>query len=122
MLRASAGFTGTEDDDEGRGRLADVFGGDADAAQVTELLAPLAGLGGTSAAIEEIQWAVRRYLEALAGSVPVIWVVDDIQWAEPAFLSVVEDLVDWTAMRLWSCCAWPARSSSMTTPPGVGGS
>jgi class 3 adenylate cyclase len=96
MLRASAGFSGTEDDDQGRGRLADVFGGDADAAQVTELLAPLAGLGGTSAAIEEIQWAVRRYLEVLAGSEPVIWVVDDIQWAESAFLSVVEDLVDWT--------------------------
>src|SRR3984957_3602227 len=96
MLRASAGFSGTEDDDEGRGRLADVFGGDADAPQVTELLAPLAGLGGASAAIEEIQWAVRRYLEVLAGSEPVIWVVDDIQWAEPAFLSVVEDLVDWT--------------------------
>ena len=122
MLRASAGFSGTEDDDEGRGRLADVFGGDADAAQATGLLAPLAGLGGTSAAIEEIQWAVRRYLEVLAGSEPVIWVVDDIQWAEPVFLSVVEDLVDWTRDAALFVLCLARQSSSMTIPPGAGAS
>ena len=96
MLRASAGFRGTEDDDEGRSRLAEVFGDDADAGQVTELLAPLAGLGGTPAAIEEVQWAVRRYLEALVRSSPVVWVVEDLHWTEPAFLAIVEDVVDWT--------------------------
>jgi class 3 adenylate cyclase/DNA-binding transcriptional ArsR family regulator len=96
MLRASAGLSGTVGDDEGRAALARVFGDDADAPQVTELLAPLAGLGGTSAAIEEIQWAVRRYLKALAASDPVIWVIDDLHWAEPAFLAIVEDVVDWT--------------------------
>ncbi len=95
MLRASAGFSGTEGEDEGRRRLAGVFGDDTRTAQITELLAPLAGLGGTPAAIEEIQWAVRRYLEALAGSDSVIWVVDDLHWAEPAFLAVLEDVVDW---------------------------
>ncbi|HEY5024040.1 MAG TPA: adenylate/guanylate cyclase domain-containing protein [Acidimicrobiales bacterium] len=96
MLRASAGLTGTEDDDEGRKRMAAVFGNDADAAQVTELLAPFAGLGGTSGSIEEIQWAVRRYLEALAASNPVIWVIDDLHWAEATFLAIVEDVVDWS--------------------------
>jgi class 3 adenylate cyclase len=96
MLRASAGLGGTEDDDEGRERMAAVFADDFDATQVTELLAPFAGLGGTPGAIEEIQWAVRHYLEALAASDPVIWVIDDLHWAEPTFLAIVEDVVDWT--------------------------
>ena len=109
MLRASAGFSGTEDDHEGRRLLAGVFEDDTSAAQITELLAPLAGLGGTSAAIEEIQWAVRRYLEALAGSDPVIWVVDDLHWAEPALLAILEDVVDWTrdASLIVLCLARP---------------
>ena len=96
MLRASVGLTGTEDDYEGRARLAEAYGDATDAAQVTWLLSPLAGLGGAPATIEEVQWAVRRFLEAMARSGPVIWVVEDLQWAEPAFLAIVEDVVDWT--------------------------
>jgi class 3 adenylate cyclase len=96
MLRASAGLTGAEDDHEGRARMSAAYGDAPDAAQVTWLLSPLAGLGGAPAAIEEVQWAVRRFLEALARSGPVVWVVEDLQWAEPAFLAIVEDVVDWT--------------------------
>ncbi len=95
MLRASAGLVGTETDEQGRARLAAVYGDGADAKQVIELLAPLAGLGGAPAAIEQVQWALRGFLEALARSGPVIWVVEDLHWAEPAFLSMVEDVVDW---------------------------
>jgi class 3 adenylate cyclase len=95
MLRASAGLTGGEDA-EGRARLAETYGDNPDAKQVTELLAPLAGLGGTPAAIEEVQWAIRRFVEALARSGPVIWVVEDLHWAEPALLAIVDDVVDWT--------------------------
>ena len=43
-----------------------------------------------------MQWAVRRFLEALARSGPVIWVVEDLQWAEPSFMAIIEDVVDWT--------------------------
>lgn len=96
MLRAAVGLSGGEDGAEGRTRLLETYGDNADARQVVELLAPLAGLGGTPAAIEEVQWAVRRFIEALARSGPVIWVVEDIHWAEPAMLTIVEDLVDWT--------------------------
>ncbi|MGA3218074.1 MAG: tetratricopeptide repeat protein, partial [Acidimicrobiales bacterium] len=95
MLRASARLVGTETDEEGRARLVEVYGDGADAKQVIELLAPLAGLGGTPAAIEQVQWALRGFLEALARAGPVIWVVEDLHWAEPAFLSLIEDVVDW---------------------------
>jgi class 3 adenylate cyclase len=96
MLRSSAGLTGGEDDVTGRARLIEAYGDRPDTEQVTQLLAPLAGLGGTPAPLEEVQWAVRRWIEAMARGGPVVWVVDDIHWAEPAMLAIIEDVVDWT--------------------------
>ena len=40
----------------------------------------------------EIPWAVRRVLETLAESRPVVLVLDDVQWAEPALNGLVEHL------------------------------
>jgi predicted ATPase len=42
----------------------------------------------------ELVWGVRRYLEALASSAPLIVVVDDIQWAEQPILSAIDQLVE----------------------------
>ncbi|GAC1665132.1 MAG: AAA family ATPase [Candidatus Dormibacteraceae bacterium] len=42
----------------------------------------------------EVAWAVRRYLEALARSAPLILVVDDIQWAEPPVLATIDQVVE----------------------------
>jgi tetratricopeptide (TPR) repeat protein len=48
----------------------------------------LSGEGMSS--IDEIAWAVRKLLEAVASERPLIIVFDDIQWGEEAFLDLVE--------------------------------
>ena len=51
-------------------------------------------IGATSsvATTAEIQWSVRRLLETVALSDPLILVLDDLHWAEPAFLDLVDYL------------------------------
>ncbi|GAC1504522.1 MAG: AAA family ATPase [Candidatus Dormibacteraceae bacterium] len=42
----------------------------------------------------ELVWGMRRYLEALANSAPLIVVVDDIQWAEQPVVATIDQLVE----------------------------
>ena len=53
-----------------------------------------AALGATDTPVspEEISWGVRRLLEAMATTGPLVVVFDDIHWAETAFLDLVEYL------------------------------
>ena len=55
-------------------------------------MAVAVGLSEARATPEEIAWAARRLLAALARDQPVILVLDDLQWAEPTFLSLVDSL------------------------------
>ena len=48
------------------------------------------GVTGTPVSPEEIAWGVRRLLEAIANTEPLVAVFDDIHWAEPAFLDLIE--------------------------------
>ena len=43
--------------------------------------------------MEELSWAVRRYLEHAAAERPVALVVEDVHWAEPSLLELIEQLV-----------------------------
>ncbi|HEU4488862.1 MAG TPA: BTAD domain-containing putative transcriptional regulator [Actinomycetota bacterium] len=54
---------------------------------------------------EERSWAVRKLLESVAESRPIVLVIDDIHWAEPAFLEVVEHLIEWMRGPLLLVCA-----------------
>jgi class 3 adenylate cyclase/tetratricopeptide (TPR) repeat protein len=51
---------------------------------------------GAGATPEETLWALRRLMEALARTRPVVLIVDDLQWAETMLLDLVEHLVEWT--------------------------
>jgi len=42
----------------------------------------------------ELVWGIRRYLEALASSAPLIVVVDDLQWAEQPVVNAIDQLVE----------------------------
>lgn len=70
--------------------------GHPEASRLGAVLASFLG-HGEPRTTEESFWAVRRLLELLAASGPVIVVVDDIQWAEPLFWDLLEHLVEWTA-------------------------
>jgi class 3 adenylate cyclase/tetratricopeptide (TPR) repeat protein len=54
-----------------------------------EALGVLLGDEGMSS-IDEIAWAFRKLLEAVASRRPLVTVFDDIQWGEEAFLDLVE--------------------------------
>ena len=52
-----------------------------------------AGTGG--AVKEEIFWAVRKLVEALARETPLVLVFEDVHWGEPTLLDLIEHLADW---------------------------
>ena len=62
---------------------------------VTDGLAPLLGLRAADVGIQETYWAVRKFLERLAGDRPLIVVFDDIHWGEATFLDLLEYLAEW---------------------------
>jgi len=82
----------------------------ADEPDGTLVLGRLAALaaGTDAASLGESYWAVRRLLEAVAVSRPVLLVFDDAHWAEPALL----DLVDYLADRAKSAAARPLSRPS----------
>lgn len=60
------------------------------------LLRALNGLAsGVAGSVEENFWALRRFVEVLATSQPVVLVLDDIQWADTLLLDFIEHLVEW---------------------------
>ena len=61
---------------------------------VAARLSSLLGFGGEPVSIEEVQWAVRRSLEALARDRPLVCVVEDVHWAEATFLDLLEHLAE----------------------------
>ena len=52
------------------------------------------GDGALAASVEEIAWAMRRLLEAVAATEPVVVVLDDIHWGEEVFLDLVDHVAD----------------------------
>ena len=75
--------------DQPRAAIAEIVGG-AEGALVADRLAGAISLGPAGGSPEEISWAARKLVEALAQDGPVIVVVDDIHWAEPALLDLLE--------------------------------
>src|SRR5207249_9161144 len=77
---------------------------------VVEVVKQLPGLqleGGAAAALrallgeetqatssEEIAWAFRKLLEAVAAERPLVCVFDDVHWGEETFLDLVEHVAD----------------------------
>jgi DNA-binding SARP family transcriptional activator len=83
--------------------------GEADAELISERIAAALGLADFSGAPEELFWAFRKLLEALAEAQPLVVVFEDLHWAEPVFLDLVQYLADFTrdAPILVLCLARP---------------
>jgi AAA ATPase domain len=64
-----------------------------EAEQATDRLGRLIGLRPAPVTPEDAVWAVRRFLEVLAGRNPLVVVVDDLHWAQPALLDLIEQVV-----------------------------
>jgi DNA-binding SARP family transcriptional activator len=69
--------------------------GSRDADVVAARLESAIGSGTGGAVSEEIFWAVRQLVEALARESPLVLVFEDVHWAEPTLLDLIEHLADW---------------------------
>ncbi len=76
--------------DTARAKLAAALGDPG----VAERIAAAAGLSAASFPMHELYWAVRKFLEHMAASGPLVALFDDIHWAEPALLELIENLLD----------------------------
>ena len=54
----------------------------------------VAGDERTFTSSDEIAWAFRKRLEAVAAETPVVLVFDDIHWGETTFLDLIEHVAD----------------------------
>ena len=57
-------------------------------------MASATGLSATPFPLHEIYWGARRFMQVLAAQGPVLALFDDIHWAEPAFLDLLENLLE----------------------------
>jgi class 3 adenylate cyclase/tetratricopeptide (TPR) repeat protein len=87
---------------------------------VTERLMQALGLAEATAPAEEIAWAFRKLLEALARDRPAVPVFDDIQWAEPTLLELIDHVADWSRDAPIMLVAI-ARQELLDTRPGWAG-
>jgi class 3 adenylate cyclase/tetratricopeptide (TPR) repeat protein len=77
-------------------RLVEVVADDEHAASIIRGVGEILGVGEGGGSPEETPWAIRRFLELLARDRPLVALWEDIHWAEPAFLDVVDHIVDWS--------------------------
>jgi class 3 adenylate cyclase/tetratricopeptide (TPR) repeat protein len=120
LLRAAAGLTDADGPDAARAKLEVVLAGEEHAALIVERLAGLLGLAELNDGAEELPWAVRRLLEALARERPLVVLLDDLHWAEPTLLDLVDHIADWSREApILLCCL--ARPELLDARPGWGG-
>jgi class 3 adenylate cyclase/tetratricopeptide (TPR) repeat protein len=94
VVKDLAGVDSTDTPEEARSKVASLLRdeGDDERARAVEVVASAIGLFDAAASTQEISWAVRRLLEEVARSGPLVIVLDDMQWADPALLDLVERL------------------------------
>ena len=95
LLRSAVGLDDEADPNDVVGRLRGRLDGAADADAIVARLAEPLGTAEEPAPVEELFWAVRRFLEHLADDAPTVVVIDDLQWADSTVLDLIEHLADW---------------------------
>ena len=90
MVVAAAGIDREDTPERACTKLLECVGG----AEVADRLASAAGLSSRQFPLHEINWGARRFMQHLAKNGPVLAMIDDIHWAEPAFLDLMENLLD----------------------------
>ncbi|WP_234356913.1 adenylate/guanylate cyclase domain-containing protein [Streptomyces sp. NBRC 110028] len=92
-----------------RARLAEVLGGGVAERDAATALARLARTGVSGTSFDETRWALQLLCTALAGTRPLVAVVDDLHWAHEDLLGALDHLADWVqgAPVLLLCVARP---------------
>lgn len=103
-----------------RRSLAERLAGEDEAQLVADRVAGAVGSHDRPTESDELFWAVRRMLEAVARERPLVVVLEDLHWGEATFLDLVEHIADWAndAPMLLLCLS---RPELVETRPSWGG-
>jgi class 3 adenylate cyclase/tetratricopeptide (TPR) repeat protein len=96
VLKEAGGVADFEDPAEAERKIFELVEREEQGPLVCARIGHILGLAEGQAVPEETLWAIRRYLEALARTHPLVVVFDDIQWGEATFLDLIEYVADWT--------------------------
>lgn len=109
MVRQACDIVDTDSREDVRAKILATLPGGSDAGVVADGLEELMGLSIGRTGLREAFWSLRRLLEHLAATRPLVVVVDDAHWAEPAFLDLLEYLVGWSenAPTMYLCLGRP---------------
>jgi predicted ATPase/class 3 adenylate cyclase len=91
IVGAAAGLHEDDHPDEARAKIDALV---PDAPDVAARIASAIGLADAEFPVDEIAWAARKLVEALAAEQPLVVHVDDIHWAEEAFLQLLRHVAD----------------------------
>jgi predicted ATPase/class 3 adenylate cyclase len=94
IVHYAAGIEPADSPEQVHERLAQLV---ADEHQADQITLHVAQLLGTSAEVElsgDTPWALRRLLEALARTGPLVVLIEDLQWAEPTLLEALEHIAE----------------------------
>ena len=100
LIRAA---TGAATPDAAAERLGSLLAGRPDADALDASLRSVLGLRERSTTADHA-WALRRFLETLGATRPVLLVLDDVHWATPALLDLVEDTARWVRAPVLLLC------------------
>ncbi|MEP7378519.1 MAG: AAA family ATPase [Chloroflexota bacterium] len=101
-------------------KLEGMVSDERDGLHIAARVASAIGLSADAAPQEEIFWATRKLLEHVGRRRPLVVLVEDIHWAEPAFLDLLEHVVD-LARDVPLVVLCPARPDLLDKRPGWGG-
>jgi class 3 adenylate cyclase/tetratricopeptide (TPR) repeat protein len=120
IVGQAAGIEDRHGAEEARALIAKTISGDDSAAVISERIAEVLGLIDATGSADERLWAVRRFLEIVAQTKPLLVVMDDIHWADPAVLDLIEHIAEWSreAPILLLCLARPDLLDIRTTWSG----
>ena len=93
-VEEGAGLLEGDGPEEVRRKLVALLRSDSRADGIADQVAQMLGHFEPTGPPEQAFWSVRRLLEAMAQSLPLVLVFDDVQWAEPTFLDLIDHLVD----------------------------
>ena len=94
VLREEAGIGDADGDETARAKLHRALAPRHSADELPLVEAQLTALAARAPAgsEHELLWSVRRYLEGLASSYPLVVVLDDLHWADDTLLDAVQEL------------------------------
>jgi predicted ATPase len=92
IVHHAAGIEPADPPDRVRERLAELVADEQQAHQITLQVTQLLGANAEVESPGDTPWALRRLLEALARTGPLVVLIEDLQWAEPTLLEALEHI------------------------------